>query len=161
MFLLLYIIYIYNMLMSTRRERFKRLWPKRLEKTLWHIQSIGKLSEKTNYIYRPEEIEAIKSQLNIALTETMLRFDTGLANNIEEETNDAPNKVLNTLLYRIEKAEKANKLLRDQINSIAIAKDVLEAEVLGLQDLIAKTSDRLSREINHVKSSGRLAIPKV
>lgn len=147
--------------MSTRRERFKRLWPKRLEKTLWHIQSIGKLSEKTNYIYRPEEIEAIKSQLNIALTETMLRFDTGLANNIEEETNDAPNKVLNTLLYRIEKAEKANKLLRDQINSIAIAKDVLEAEVLGLQDLIAKTSDRLSREINHVKSSGRLAIPKV
>ena len=91
----------------------------------------------------------------------MLRFDAGVDNNIEEETNDATNKALNALLYRVEKTEKANKLLRDQINSIAIAKDVLEAEVLGLQDLIGKTSDRLSREINHVKSSGRLAIPKV
>jgi len=147
--------------MSIRRERFKRLWPKRLEKALWHIQSIGKLSEKTNYIYEPGEVEAIKSQLNIALREAMLRFDAGVANNIEEETNDATNKALNALLYRVEKTEKANKLLRDQINSIAIAKDVLEAEVLGLQDLIGKTSDRLSREINHVKSSGRLAIPKV
>ena len=32
---------------SVRRDRFKRLWPKRLQKAIWHIESIGKLSEKT------------------------------------------------------------------------------------------------------------------
>ena len=127
--------------MSIRRERFKRLWPKRLEKALWHIQSIGKLSEKTNYIYEPGEVEAIKSQLNIALTEAMLRFDAGVANNIEEETNDAPNKALNALLYRVEKTEKENKLLKDQIKSIAVAKAIQSKhknyQVLPNQELIA------------------------
>ena len=39
------IIYIY---MNIRRERFKRLYPKRLEKAIWSIRSIGKLSEKSN-----------------------------------------------------------------------------------------------------------------
>ena len=52
---------------SVRRDRFKRLWPKRLQKAIWHIESIGKLSEKTNYIYKPEEVKAIKSQLNKTL----------------------------------------------------------------------------------------------
>ena len=69
--------------MSIRRERFKRLWPKRLEKALWHIQSIGKLSEKTNYIYESDEIGIISSQLNKTLAEAISKFDVGELNDID------------------------------------------------------------------------------
>ena len=30
--------------MANRRERFKKLYPKRLKNAVWNIQSIGKLS---------------------------------------------------------------------------------------------------------------------
>ena len=65
------------------------------------------------------------------------------------------------MLHRINKIEKENKLLKDQINNAAVTKESLEGEILHLYALLANTSDRLSREINHVKRSGRLAIPKL
>ena len=65
------------------------------------------------------------------------------------------------MLHRINKIENENKLLKGQINNAAATKESLEGEIQHLYALIAKTSDRLSREINHVKSSGRLAIPKL
>ena len=154
-------MYIIIMYKSVRRDRFKRLWPKRLQKAIWHIESIGKLSEKTNYIYKPEEVKAIKSQLNKTLEEALVRFDVGLPNNIDEESHILSNKAFNAVLHRVNKIEKENKLLKDQINNAAATKESLEGEIQHLYALIAKTSDRLSREINHVKSSGRLAIPKL
>ena len=146
--------------MSIRRERFKRLWPKRLEKALWHIQSIGKLSEKTNYIYEPGEVEAISSQLNKTLAEAISKFDVGEFNNIDEQSPGVSVKEFKALLQRVIKTEKENKLLNGQINNVVRANDDLYKEVGSLKNLLSVTSDRLSREISHVKSSGRLAIPK-
>ena len=45
--------------MANRRERFKKLYPKRLKNAVWNIQSIGKLSARTNYIYEDEEVGEI------------------------------------------------------------------------------------------------------
>ena len=59
---------------TLRRDRFKRLYPKRLEKTLWHIRSIGKLSEKTNYVYETKEVENIYSTLFGELERELARF---------------------------------------------------------------------------------------
>ena len=57
--------------MNRRRERFKRLYPKRLEKAVWSIRSIGKLSEKSNYIFEEEEvlnmISKLVSELNVTI----------------------------------------------------------------------------------------------
>ena len=146
--------------MSIRRERFKRLWPKRLEKALWHIQSIGKLSEKTNYIYESDEIEVIRSQLNKTLAEAISKFDVGEFNNTDEQSPGVFVKEFKTLLQRVIKTEKENTLLNGQINNVVRANDDLYKEVESLKNLLSVTSDRLSREISHVKSSGRLAIPK-
>ena len=146
--------------MSIRRERFKRLWPKRLEKAIWHIQSIGKLSEKTNYIYESGEIGIISSQLNKTLAEAISKFDIGEINDIDEQSPGVSVKEFKTLLQRVIKTEKENKLLNGQINNVVRANDDLCKEIESLKNLLSVTSDRLSREIGHVKSSGRLAIPK-
>ena len=146
--------------MSIRRERFKRLWPKRLEKAIWHIQSIGKLSEKTNYIYESGEIGIISSQLNKTLAEAISKFDVGELNDIDEQSPGVSVKEFKALLQRVIKTEKENKLLNGQINNVVRANDNLCKEIESLKNLLSVTSDRLSREISHVKSSGRLAIPK-
>ena len=146
---------------SLRRDRFKRLWPKRLQKAIWHIQSIGKLSEKTNYIYKTEEIEIIQSQLSKILKEAMARFDNESPSDIGEGKHGISNQVVFSLVDRTDKLEKENKRLKSQIRNIDIKKDALNEEILHLHALITRTADRLSREIGHVKSSGRLAIPKL
>ena len=146
--------------MSIRRERFKRLWPKRLEKAIWHIQSIGKLSEKTNYIYESGEIGIISSQLKKTLAEAISKFDIGEINDIDEQSPGVSVKEFKALLQRVIKTEKENKLLNGQINNVIRVNDSLYKEIESLKNLLSIKSDRLSREISHVKSSGRLAIPK-
>ena len=49
--------------MNLRRERFKRLYPKRLEKAVWSIRSIGKLSERSNYVFEEDEVLEMISKL--------------------------------------------------------------------------------------------------
>ena len=39
-----------------RESRFNALFPKRVEKTIANIQSIKKLSNKTNYVYNSKQI---------------------------------------------------------------------------------------------------------
>ena len=77
--------------MNKRRERFKRLYPKRLEKAIWSIRSIGKLSEKSNYIFEEEEVLKMISQLVSELKVTIAKFDIPKENTspgINDEIND-------------------------------------------------------------------------
>ena len=61
--------------MNLRRERFKRLYPKRLEKAIWSIRSIGKLSEKSNYIFEEDEVLKMISKLVSELKVMIAKFD--------------------------------------------------------------------------------------
>ena len=114
----------------------------------------------TNYIYESDEIGIISSQLNKTLAEAISKFDIGEFNNIDEQSPGVSVKEFKALLQRVIKTEKENKLLNGQINNVVRANDDLCKEVGSLKNLLSVTSDRLSREISHVKSSGRLAIPK-
>ena len=60
--------------MANRRERFKRLYPRRLENAVWNIQSIGKLSARTNYIYENKEVNEILLTLILEIKAVMLKF---------------------------------------------------------------------------------------
>ena len=77
--------------MNKRRERFKRLYPKRLEKAIWSIRSIGKLSEKSNYIFEEEEVLKMISQLVSELKVSIAKFDIpkeSTSTGINDEIND-------------------------------------------------------------------------
>jgi hypothetical protein len=63
--------------MSSRSERFKKLYPKRLEKAVWSIRSIGKLSNRSNYVYEDEEVEKIFSILMFELKAAISKFGKG------------------------------------------------------------------------------------
>ena len=63
--------------MANRRERFKRLYPRRLENAVWNIQSIGKLSARTNYIYENKEVNEILLTLILEIKAVMLKFGLG------------------------------------------------------------------------------------
>ena len=60
--------------MANRRERFKKLYPKRLKNAVWNIQSIGKLSARTNYIYENKEVDEILLTLIFEIKAVMIKF---------------------------------------------------------------------------------------
>jgi len=155
------------------------LWPKRLEKTLWHIRSIGKLSEKTNYVYKTEEVNQLYFELFTALEEELARFGVNY-----EISVDSPKIVLD--LKDIEDFEKRtneillasytfifdeNKKLKDEISKLKdqlienslnnYGNEKTQEQIDHLKNSLNTGLERLTREINHVKSSGRLAIPKL
>ncbi len=63
--------------MANRRERFKKLYPKRLKNAVWNIQSIGKLSARTNYIYEKKEVDEILLTLIFEIKGVMVKFGLG------------------------------------------------------------------------------------
>ena len=63
--------------MANRRERFKKLYPKRLKNAVWNIQSIGKLSARTNYIYENKEVDEILLTLIFEIKAVMIKFGLG------------------------------------------------------------------------------------
>ncbi|SVD36347.1 uncharacterized protein METZ01_LOCUS389201, partial [marine metagenome] len=63
--------------MTNRRERFKKLYPKRLKNAVWNIQSIGKLSARTNYIYENKEVDEILLTLIFEIKAVMIKFGLG------------------------------------------------------------------------------------
>ena len=63
--------------MANRRERFKKLYPKRLKNAKWNIRSIGKLSERTNYVYEEKEVDEILSTLMFEIKAAISKFGSG------------------------------------------------------------------------------------
>ena len=62
---------------NSRSDRFKRLYPKRLKNAVWSIRSIGKLSNRSNYVYEEEEVEKIFSTLMFELKAAISKFGKG------------------------------------------------------------------------------------
>ena len=70
--------------MANRRERFKYLYPRRLENAQKIIRSIGKLSERTNYVYKDKEVDEILSTLMFEIKAAISKFGSG---SVEERFN--------------------------------------------------------------------------
>jgi len=76
-----------------RESRFNALFPKRVEKTIATIQSIKKLSNKTNYVYNSKQIyeglTLIINELNSVFTSFGLDDNQNVSDkNIYSEIND-------------------------------------------------------------------------
>ena len=76
-----------------RESRFNALFPKRVEKTIATIQSIKKLSNKTNYVYHSKQIyeglTLIINELNSVFTAFGLDNNQDFSEqNIYSEIND-------------------------------------------------------------------------
>ena len=92
--------------MANRRERFKKLYPKRLKNAVWNIQSIGKLSARTNYIYENKEVDEILLTLIFEIKAVMIKFGLG-------STNMSPvfkTEEIENVPYKKEKEELIKKL---------------------------------------------------
>ena len=87
--------------MANRRERFKKLYPKRLKNAVWNIQSIGKLSARTNYIYENKEVDEILLTLIFEIKAVMVKFGLGstdMSSVFKKETEKKdPPKVLSKI----------------------------------------------------------------
>jgi len=64
-----------------RESRFNALFPKRVEKIIATIQSIKKLSNKTNYVYHSKQVYEGLSQIINELNSVFASFD--LDNNVD------------------------------------------------------------------------------
>jgi len=62
---------------STRSDKFKELYPKRLEKAKKIIRSIGKLSNRSNYVYEDEEVDEVLSTLMFEVKSAISKFGKG------------------------------------------------------------------------------------
>jgi hypothetical protein len=104
--------------MNIRRERFKRLYPKRLEKAIWSIRSIGKLSEKSNYIFEDDEVLKMISKLISELKVTIAKFDIQ-KDSSSNEVSDANNDELIIEIKSLENTfNKRNELVLLEIENI-------------------------------------------
>ena len=104
--------------MSIRRERFKRLYPKRLEKAIWSIRSIGKLSEKSNYIFEDDEVLKMISKLISELKVTIAKFDIQ-KDSSRNEVSDTKNDELIIEIKSLENTfNKRNELVLLEIENI-------------------------------------------
>ena len=100
--------------MANRRDRFKKLNHKRLKNAVWNIQSIGKLSARTNYIYENKEVDEILLTLILEIKAVMIKFgldSTDMAPVFKtEEKKDA----LVKKLAEIQKSINENKRSLDE-----------------------------------------------
>jgi len=104
--------------MNIRRERFKRLYPKRLEKAIWSIRSIGKLSEKSNYIFEDDEVLKMISKLISELKVTIAKFDIQ-KDSSRNEVSDTKNDELIIEIKSLENTfNKRNELVLLEIENI-------------------------------------------
>ena len=61
-------------------KRFQKIAPKRVQKVLDSMNSLGKCSNKYNYEYTEEEKNKIFNALNKSLTELKGKFNDGINN---------------------------------------------------------------------------------
>ncbi len=65
--------------MREKSEAFKRLANSRVNKALNDLRLIGNLSNRSNYEYTVEDIDAITSALKAGLADCRKRFDLALS----------------------------------------------------------------------------------
>ena len=104
--------------MNIRRERFKRLYPKRLEKAIWSIRSIGKLSEKSNYIFEEDEILKMISKLVSELKVTIAKFDIPKDSSRNEVSNGINDQLINDIKFLENEFNKRNELVILELENI-------------------------------------------
>tara|TARA_B100000029_G_scaffold409652_1_gene411286 strand:+ start:599 stop:928 length:330 start_codon:yes stop_codon:yes gene_type:complete len=103
--------------MNLRRERFKRLYPKRLEKAVWSIRSIGKLSERSNYVFEETEVLGMISKLVSELNIVIGKFDIRKERS-ETDTSDINEEVKNKIRSLENAFNKKNELVLLELENI-------------------------------------------
>ena len=104
--------------MNIRRERFKRLYPKRLEKAIWSIRSIGKLSEKSNYIFEEDEVLKMISKLISELKVIIAKFDIAKESSTPGINDEINNQLKNEIKSLENLFNKRNELVSLELENI-------------------------------------------
>ncbi len=104
--------------MNIRRERFRRLYPKRLEKAIWSIRSIGKLSEKSNYIFEEDEILKMIAKLVSELKVTIAKFDIPKDSSRTKVSDGINDQLINEIKCLENEFNKRNKLVLLELENI-------------------------------------------
>ena len=133
--------------MVNRRERFKKLYPKRLKNAVWNIQSIGKLSAQTNYIYENKEVDEILLTLIFEIKAVMIKFGLGSTDmssvfKIETEKKDS--------VFR-EETQKLLKKLDEMQRSLDDNKRSLQGALLLLEEKEQDKTSKKTKKINNYK----------
>ena len=68
---------------GTNAEKFVILAEKRVQKALGAIESIGKLSNRSNYTYSDEQVKVIKAALTSCVNNVMARFSSVTSSSTE------------------------------------------------------------------------------
>lgn len=106
---------------SKNRKRFKRLFKKRLEATIWNIRSVGKLSNKSHYNYRGREIKALRNTLLKEIDSAIAMFN--ISDNDETfEVKSNPLKLKDNQSYtflEIEKLLNKQKELQEEMSLLS------------------------------------------
>ena len=133
--------------MANRRERFKKLYPKRLKNAVWNIQSIGKLSARTNYIYENKEVDEILLTLIFEIKAVMIKFGLGSTDmssvfKTETEKKGAPLK---------EETNEVFKKLDEIQKSLDDSKRPLQKALLLFKEREQDKTPKKTKKINNYK----------
>lgn len=106
---------------SKNRKRFKRLFKKRLEATIWNIRSVSKLSNKSHYNYRDSEIKTLRNILLKELDSAIAKFNSS-DNDETFEVKSNPLKLKDNQSHtflEIEKLLNKQKELQEEVSLLS------------------------------------------
>ena len=104
--------------MNLRRERFKRLYPKRLKKAVWSIRSIGKLSERSNYVFEEDEVLEMISKLVSEIQIVIGKFDIPKGSSETESSHEINEEIKNKVISLENALNKKNELILLELENI-------------------------------------------
>ena len=130
---------------KSRRERFKNLSEKRLRNAVFTIHSIGKLSVRSNYDYKDQEVWDIVSTLMWEVKNLFLKFST----------NEPVEERLNRLL----------RLDREQLAAIKISDPELYELIIGknvdLKKSLESFNNQPFKEPKFLKTNAQMRFKKL
>ena len=104
--------------MNLRRERFKRLYTKALQKPVWSIRSIGKLSERSNYVFEEDEVLEMISKLVSELQIVIGKFEIPKESSETESTHEINEEIKNKIRSLENAFDKKNELVLLELENI-------------------------------------------
>ena len=128
---------------SQRRKRFKRLSVKRMQNVIYAIDSLGKLSVKSNYDYKDHEVWDIVSKLMWEIKSLLLKFSKHLP--VEER--------LKRLIMLDAEQLATIKITDPELHDLIMQK----YKGFGLEPMI----DQLTAEPKYLKSNIRIRLKKI
>tara|TARA_Y100000590_G_scaffold239134_1_gene268968 strand:+ start:2159 stop:2632 length:474 start_codon:yes stop_codon:yes gene_type:complete len=147
-----------------RKERFRKVSKRRLDKAVEAIRSLGKLSN-TNYVYSEKEVIEIFAKLNFEVKDNLSKFSTGFSDRKPLSAEEKFLRLIELDRYQLMELKKTDPDVYDYAlkhlpnSSIQIMPDEeddrFQEKLDEFSQMISEQSQKLEKLMNKFEGNGK------